>query len=153
MQKHRSSTGDSLRNPKYITGSNELHSLHQKTVGEICRVAERVSRLFPNTRLFIATLLLRNNIAPAVIHQINMEITRGCSKLPNIHGVRHSPIHLAHVDCTLTRKEWECLPKPSKTCPSNLLTYPTEDTNKWNQLLRSTNQSNTHYPHPANKIY
>lgn len=33
------------------TGTKELHSLYQKTVGEICRVAEKASRLFPNPRV------------------------------------------------------------------------------------------------------
>lgn len=89
---------DSLRNTKCVivhTGTNELHS--QKTAREICRVAENASRLFPNSRVVTSTLLPRNNIAHAVIHQINMEITTGCAKLPNVHLVHHTSICLWHL--------------------------------------------------------
>ena len=49
-------------------------------------MAEQASKEFPDTRIVISTLLpTATDTPPHVIHDINMEIRRGCATLPNIY--------------------------------------------------------------------
>ncbi len=84
---------DTLGNPQYIvvhTGTNDLHTLHQDTAGAMTKVAERASREFPDSTVVISTLPSRTDTPPHVIHEINMEISRSCAALPNIHVSHHT---------------------------------------------------------------
>ncbi|KAJ8361888.1 hypothetical protein AAFF_G00414180 [Aldrovandia affinis] len=56
------------------------------------KMAKRASREFPNSRVVISTLLPRTDTPPHVIHEINMEISRSCAALPNIHLAHHTNI-------------------------------------------------------------
>ncbi|KAJ8367347.1 hypothetical protein AAFF_G00320700 [Aldrovandia affinis] len=56
------------------------------------KMAKRASREFPNSRIVISTLLPRTDTPPHVIHEINMEISRSCAALPNIHLAHHTNI-------------------------------------------------------------
>ena len=53
---------------------------------------EQANKEFPDTCIVISTLLPRTDIPPHVIHDINMEIRRGCAILPNIHLALHPTI-------------------------------------------------------------
>ncbi|KAJ8372040.1 hypothetical protein AAFF_G00295520 [Aldrovandia affinis] len=86
---------DTLGNPQYIvvhTGTNDLHTLHRETAEAMTKMAKRASREFPNSRVVISTLLPRTDTPPHVIHEINMEISRSCAALPNIHLAHHTNI-------------------------------------------------------------
>lgn len=91
---------DSLGCPRIIiihTGTNDLHSLRRDTAQAVTKVAERACRVFPESRIVISTLLPRTDTPPHVIHDINMEITRNCSILPNIHLAHHTTIGTWHL--------------------------------------------------------
>ncbi|KAJ8366346.1 hypothetical protein AAFF_G00361140 [Aldrovandia affinis] len=86
---------DTLGNPQYIvvhTGTNDLHTLHRETAEAMTKMAKRASREFPNSRVVISPLLPRTDTPPHVIHEINMEISRSCAALPNIHLAHHTNI-------------------------------------------------------------
>ena len=53
---------------------------------------EQASREFPDTHIVVSTLLPRTDTPPHVIHDINMEIRRGCATLPNVHLALHPTI-------------------------------------------------------------
>ncbi|KAK9542080.1 hypothetical protein VZT92_002074 [Zoarces viviparus] len=55
-------------------------------------MAEQASEEFPDTRIVISTLLPRTDTPPHVIHDINMEIRRGCAPLPNVHLASHPTV-------------------------------------------------------------
>ncbi|KAK1906705.1 2-C-methyl-D-erythritol 4-phosphate cytidylyltransferase [Dissostichus eleginoides] len=42
-------------------------------------MAEQASKEFPDTRIVVSTLLPRTDTPPHVIHDINMEIRKGCA--------------------------------------------------------------------------
>ncbi len=86
---------EALRSPKYLVihkGTNYLHSLHKDTVEALKKMAEQANREFPDNRIVVSTLLPRTDTPPHVIHDINMEIRRGCATLPNVHVAFHPTI-------------------------------------------------------------
>ncbi|KAJ8362553.1 hypothetical protein AAFF_G00369570 [Aldrovandia affinis] len=87
---------DTLGNPQYIvvhTGTNDLHTPYTGGTAEaMTKMAKRASREFPNSRVVISPLLPRTDTPPHVIHEINMEISRSCAALPNIHLAHHTNI-------------------------------------------------------------
>ncbi|XP_071062719.1 uncharacterized protein [Pseudochaenichthys georgianus] len=103
LSKHCSTTGqamkllkkETLRSPQYLvihTGTNDLHSLRRDTAEAVRKMAEQASKEFPDTRIVVSTLLPRTDTPPHVIHDINMEIRKGCATLPNVHLALHSTI-------------------------------------------------------------
>ena len=74
------------------TGTNDVHSLRKDTAGAMKKMAEQASMEFPDTRIVVSTLLPRTDTPPHVIHDINMEVRRGCSTLPNVHLAFHPTI-------------------------------------------------------------
>ncbi len=83
---------ETLKSPQCLvihTGTNDLHSLRKDTAEAVKKMAEQASREFPNTRIVVSTLLPRTDTPPHVIHDINMEIRRGCATLPNVHLALH----------------------------------------------------------------
>ncbi|XP_034404702.1 uncharacterized protein LOC117741650 [Cyclopterus lumpus] len=86
---------ETLNNPQCLvihTGTDDLHTLHKDTAEAVRKMAEQASEEFPNTRIVISTLLPRTDMPPHVIHDINMEIRRGCAALPNVHLAHHPTI-------------------------------------------------------------
>ncbi|KAK9529968.1 hypothetical protein VZT92_011512 [Zoarces viviparus] len=86
---------ETLKSPQYMvihTGTNDLHSLRKNTAEAVRKMAEQASKEFPDTRIVISTLLPRTDTPPHVIHDINMEIRRGCAPLPNIHLALHPTV-------------------------------------------------------------
>ncbi|XP_026095531.1 uncharacterized protein LOC113067372 [Carassius auratus] len=96
-------TGDALRilsdstfgTPSHIiihTGTNDLRR-EQERVGQlICRVAEKATEIYPNTKITISTLLPRRDIHPDTIQRVNADISKGCARLPNVHLAHHPSI-------------------------------------------------------------
>ena len=83
------------RNPQYLvihTGTDDLHSFRKDTAEALRKMPEQASKEFPETHIVISTLLPRTDTPPHVIHDINMEIRRGCATLPNIHLALHPTI-------------------------------------------------------------
>ncbi|KAJ8373964.1 hypothetical protein SKAU_G00045440 [Synaphobranchus kaupii] len=81
--------------PTYIiihTGTNDLRSEQERVGGLVCRVAERATEAFPNSKIILSTLLPRKDFHPATIQRVNADITRGCALLPNVHLAHHSTI-------------------------------------------------------------
>ncbi|KAJ8332751.1 hypothetical protein SKAU_G00425400 [Synaphobranchus kaupii] len=81
--------------PRYIiihTGTNDLRSEQERVGGLVCRVAERATEAFPNSKIILSTLLPRKDFHPATIQRVNADITRGCALLPNVHLAHHSTI-------------------------------------------------------------
>ncbi len=86
---------ETLKSPHCLvihTETNDLHSLRKDTAEAVKKMAEQVSREFPDTRIVVSTLLPRTDTPPHIIHDINMEIRRGCATLPNIHVALHPTI-------------------------------------------------------------
>lgn len=86
---------ETLRSPQCLvihTGTNDLHSLRNGTAEAVKKMAEQASKEFPDTHIVISTLLPRTDMPPHVIHDINMEIRRGCATLPNVHLALHPTI-------------------------------------------------------------
>ncbi len=93
-------TGDALRilsdssfgTPSHIiihTGTNDLRR-EQERVGQlICRVAEKATETYPNTKITISTLLPRRDIHPDTIQGVNADISKGCARLPNVYLAHH----------------------------------------------------------------
>ncbi len=93
-------TGDALRilsdssfgTPSHIiihTGTNDLRR-EQERVGQlICRVAEKATETYPNTKITISTLLPRRDIHPDTIQRVNADISKGCARLPNVYLAHH----------------------------------------------------------------
>lgn len=79
------------------TGTNDLHSLRNNTADAVRKMAETTSKKFPESRIVISTLLPRHDTPPHIIHNINTEISRRCSSLPNVHLVHHHHIGLHHL--------------------------------------------------------
>lgn len=96
-------TGDALRilsdssfgTPSHIiihTGTNDLRR-EQERVGQlICRVAEKATEIYPNTKITISTLLPRRDIHPDTIQRVNADISKGCARLSNVHLAHHPSI-------------------------------------------------------------
>ncbi|KAL7868463.1 hypothetical protein SRHO_G00098470 [Serrasalmus rhombeus] len=74
------------------TGTNDLHTQQNNTAEAVRRVAERASAEFPESRIVISTLLACSDTPPHVINGINVEISRGCATLPNVHLAYHPTI-------------------------------------------------------------
>jgi len=88
---------ETLKSPQCLvihTGTNDLHSLRKGTAEAVKKMAEQASKEFPDTRIVISTLLPRTDIPPHAIHDINMEIRRGCATLPNVHLAVHPTISI-----------------------------------------------------------
>lgn len=64
------------------TGTNDLHRLQKDTARAMTRMAEQASMGFPDSRIVLSTLLPRRDIPPHIIHEVNMEVKRGCTNLP-----------------------------------------------------------------------
>ncbi len=74
------------------TGTNNLRR-EQERVGQlICRVAEKATEIYPNTKITISTLLPRRDIHPDTIQRANADISKGCARLPNVHLAHHPSI-------------------------------------------------------------
>ncbi len=90
-------TGDnsSFGTPSHIiihTGTNDLRR-EQKRVGQlICRVAEKATETYPNTKITISTLLPRRDIHKDTIQRVNADISKGCARLPNVYLAHHSSL-------------------------------------------------------------
>lgn len=83
---------DNLGRPNCIiihTGTNDLHSLGHGTAEAMTNVAAKASREFPDSCIIMSTLLPRTDIPPHVIHNVNTEISRRCSSLPNVQVAHH----------------------------------------------------------------
>ncbi|XP_044075594.1 uncharacterized protein LOC122886876 [Siniperca chuatsi] len=79
---------ETLKSPQCLvihTGTNDLHSLRKDTAEAVRKMAEQVSKEFRDTCIVVSTLLPRTDTPPHVIHDINMEIRRGCATLSNVH--------------------------------------------------------------------
>ncbi|KAL6459507.1 hypothetical protein MHYP_G00312660 [Metynnis hypsauchen] len=88
---------ETLGTPQCIishTYTNDLHTQQSNTAEAVRRVAERVSAEFPESRIVISTLLARSVTPPPphVINGINVEISRGCATLANVHLAYHPTI-------------------------------------------------------------
>ena len=86
---------DSFGKPNTIiihTGTNDLHSQRHRTAEAIKKVAERASMEFPESRTVVSTLLQRTDFPPHIIHDINAELTRSCTALPNVYIAHHPSI-------------------------------------------------------------
>ena len=68
----------------YILSTTGLRS-HKK-------VAERASMELPESRIVVSTLLPRTDFPPHIIHDINAELTRSCTALPNVYIAHCSSI-------------------------------------------------------------
>ncbi len=76
----------------YHTGTNDLRR-EQERVGQlICRVAEKATEIYPNTKITISTLLPRRDIHPDTIQRVNADISKGCARLSNVHLAHHPSI-------------------------------------------------------------
>ena len=60
------------------TGTNDLHSLQKDSAEAVRKIAEQASQEFPETCIVVYTLLPRTDTPPHVIHDINIEIRKGC---------------------------------------------------------------------------
>ncbi len=82
----------SFGTPSHIiihTGTNDLRR-EQERVGQlICRVAEKATETYPNTKITISTLLPRRDIHPDTIQRVNADISKGCARLPNVYLAHH----------------------------------------------------------------
>ncbi len=83
-------------------GTSDLHNLQKDTAEAVKKMAEQASREFPNTRIVVSTLLPRTDTPPHVIHDINMEIRRGCATLSSVHLALHPTIDQGSSPSTLS---------------------------------------------------
>lgn len=86
---------ETLKSPQCLvvhTGTNDLHRLRRNTAEAVKKMVEQASREFPDTRVVVSTLLPRTDTPPHIIHEINMEIRRGCATIPNVHLALHPTI-------------------------------------------------------------
>ena len=58
----------------------------------IKKVAERASMEFPESRIVVSTLLPHTDFPPHIIRDINAELTRSCTALPNVYTAHHPSI-------------------------------------------------------------
>ncbi|RXN28341.1 hypothetical protein ROHU_019352 [Labeo rohita] len=79
------------------TGTNDLHSLRNNTADAVRKMAKFTSKMFPESRIIIFTVLPRHDTPPHIIYNINAELSRGCSALPNVHLAHHHHIGLQHL--------------------------------------------------------
>ena len=81
--------------PKHIvihTGTNDLREEQERVGGLLRRVAERASECFPSSKITILALLPHRDFHPLTIQRVNVEISRGCALLPNVHLAHHPTI-------------------------------------------------------------
>ncbi len=87
----------SFGTPSHIiihTGTNDLRR-EQERVGQlICRVAEKATETYPNTKITISTLLPRRDIHPDTIQGVNADISKGCARLPNVYLAHHPSLSI-----------------------------------------------------------
>ncbi len=60
-------------------------------------LAIRATQRFPEARITLSALLPRTDIPFHVIHGNNVELSRSCALIPNVHLVHHKDIRLHHM--------------------------------------------------------
>lgn len=82
-------------------------------------MAEKDSKEFSESRIVISTLLPRTDTPPHVIHDTNMEISRGCATLPNVKVAHHPTIGIwdLHDGVHLNRQRVRVLQRTSNILP------------------------------------
>ncbi len=139
-------TGDALRilsdssfgTPSHIiihTGTNDLRR-EQERVGQlICRLAEKATETYPNTKITISTLLPRRDIHPDTIQRVNADISKGCARLPNVYLAHHPSLTIRDLyDHVHIRKD-----------KVNVFAKTLKDT-AWGRQTTSTPLKTTHLP-------
>lgn len=79
------------------TGTNDLRATRGNVAPLLREVAIRASQRFPEAKITLSTLLPRSDVPFHVIHGNNVELSRACALIPNVHLAYHKDIGPQHM--------------------------------------------------------
>ena len=79
------------------TGTNDLRAMKGRVAPMMREVAIRATQRFPGARVTLSTLLPRTDVPFHVIHGNNVELSRSCALIPNVHLAHHKDIQPHHM--------------------------------------------------------
>ncbi len=86
-------------NYKHIihTGTNYLRAMKGHVAPVMRELAIRATQRFPDARITLSALLPRTDVPFHVIHGNNVELSRSCALIPNVHLAHHKDIRPHHM--------------------------------------------------------
>ncbi|XP_026076504.1 uncharacterized protein LOC113054918 [Carassius auratus] len=79
------------------TGTNDLGAAKGNVAPVLRELAIRASERFPEAQITLSTLLPRTDVPFHVIHGNNVELSRTCALIPNVHLAHHKDIRPHHM--------------------------------------------------------
>ena len=91
----RSYLQNDVRTPPQLiilhTGTNDLERTNspEELISNILILITEASTKFPSSKIFLSTLLPRNDIPTPIITSVNDQLINSCSRLPNVQLIKH----------------------------------------------------------------
>ncbi len=79
------------------TGTNDLRAMKGHAAPVMRELAIRATQCFPEARITLSALLPRTDVPFHVIHGNNVELSRSCALIPNVHLIHHKDIRPHHM--------------------------------------------------------
>ncbi|ROL55333.1 hypothetical protein DPX16_22809 [Anabarilius grahami] len=79
------------------TGTNDLRAMKGHVAPVIRETAIRATQRFPEAKITLSTLLPRTDVPFHAIHGNNVELSRSCALIPNVHLAHHKDIRPHHM--------------------------------------------------------